>query len=211
MVVMGMAGTGMAGMTRRERTDMASQRSAKVFVTESGQKIHGLLAEFATPADLYHACEKVRDAGYSQWDSHSPFPLHGMEEAMGIKRTKLPLIVAAGGFTGASLGYLMQYWMSGVDYLIMKQGKPFAAWQAHVPITFELGILLSAFSAIIGMLALNGLPRWHHPLFRSTRFLRATQDRFFISIEAGDGKFDPDATQALLAGAGATNVEFVEE
>jgi len=190
---------------------MANARSAKLFVTESGQKIYGLMAEFATPADLYHACEKVRDAGYSNWDSHTPFPVHGMEEAMGIKRTKLPLIVAVGGLSGASLGFLMQWWMSGIAYPLTKQGKPFAAWEAFVPITFELGILLSAFTCLIGMLALNGLPRWNHPLMKATRFLRSTQDRFFISIEASDPKFDPDATQALLTGAGATAIEFVED
>ncbi len=190
---------------------MSNTRTSKVYVNEAGQRIYGLLAEFATPADLYHACEKIRDAGYANWDSHTPFPIHGMEEAMGIKRTNLPIIVAIGGFSGAGLGFLMQWWMSGVDYLMMKQGKPFAAWQAFVPITFELGILLSAFTCIFGMLALNGLPRWNHPLMRSTRFLRSTQDRFFISIEATDTKFDPDATQAMLASVGATAVEFVED
>jgi len=185
--------------------------SNRVFVTEAGEQIHGVMAEFETPSAVYHACEMVRDAGYRKWDCHTPFPIHGMEDAMGIKRTRLPLIVAAGGFTGAGLGFLMQYWMSGVDYQIVVQGKPFAAWEPFVPITFELGILFSAFSAIIGMLAINGLPRWHHPLFKKTRFLRSSQDRFFIAIEACDGKFDPDQTRALLERAGAQSIELVEE
>jgi len=185
--------------------------TSKVYVTEAGEHIHGVMAEFETPADVYHACEMVRDAGYTKWDCHTPFPIHGMEDAMGIKRTRLPLIVAAGGFTGASLGYLMQYWMSGVDYQMVVQGKPFGAWEPFVPITFELGILFAAFSAIFGMLASNGLPRWHHPLLKKTRFLRSSQDRFFIAIEAIDSNFDPDQTRALLERAGARSIELVEE
>jgi len=185
--------------------------SSKVYVTETGEQIHGVMAEFETPADVYEACEKVRDAGYTKWDCHTPFPIHGMEDAMGIKRTKLPLLVAAFGFTGASLGYLMQHWMSGVDYQMVVQGKPYAAWEPFVPITFELGILFSAFASLIGMLAMNGLPRWHHPLLKKTRFLRSSQDRFFIAIEAADSKFDPDQTRALLEKAGAKSIELVEE
>jgi len=187
------------------------RNGGRVYVTEAGEEIHGILAEFATPADLYHAAEKVRDAGYERWDTFSPFPVHGMEEAMGIKRTKLPLMVAIGGFTGAGLGYLMQWWMSAVDYEMVVQGKPFHSWQAFVPITFELGILFSAFTAIIGMLALNALPRHHHPLLRKERFLSSSDDKFFICIEAGDTKFDPDSTRALLEHAKATSIELVEE
>ncbi len=187
-------------------------RGDKVFVTESGERIHGLLAEFATPADLYHAAEKVRDAGYARWDTYSPFPVHGMEEAMGIKRTKLPVLVACIGLTGAGLGFLMQYWMTAVDYTYnVVQGKPDNAWEPFIPITFELGILFSAFTAIIGMLAMNGLPRHHHPLFKKERFLSASQDKFFIAIEAADPGFDPDRTMALLEKAGATSIELVEE
>ncbi len=186
-----------------------------LYVTEAGEPIHGILAEFATPADLYHASERVRDAGYTKWDTFTPFPIHGMEEAMGIKRTKLPLLVAAGGFTGVGLAYLMQWWMSA-DYHMVVQGKPYGSllsggWQPFVPITFELGILFAAFSSLIGMLALNGLPRWHHPLLKKERFLASSEDRFFVCIEAKDANFDPDKTRALLEGAGATSIELVEE
>ena len=124
--------------------------SAPVYVTESGEQLHGIMAEFATPADLYHAAEKVRDAGYRKWDTFSPFPVHGMEEAMGVKRTILPFLVACGGFTGAGLGFLMQWWMASRDYQMVTQGKPFFSWQAFIPITFECGILFSAFTAIFG-------------------------------------------------------------
>lgn len=189
--------------------------SGKLYVTESNEPIHGIMAEFDTPADLYHAAEKVRDAGYRHWDTHTPFPIHGMEDAMGISRTKLPVLVAAGGFTGATLGYLMQWWMSH-DYKLVVQGKPWGhlfegGWEPFIPIVFELGILLSAFTAIIGMLAMNGLPRWHHPLLKKSRFLRASQDKFFVAIEACDPNFDPEKTRALLEKAGARAIELVEE
>jgi hypothetical protein len=191
--------------------------AARVFVTEDNKEIYGVMAEFATPAALYHACESVRDAGYQHWDSYTPFPIHNMEEAMGIKRTILPVLVAAMAFTGVGLSYLMQWWMSSVDYPLMKQGKPSGSfigdggWQAFVPILFELGVLLAAFTSIIGMLALNGLPRWHHPLFAKERFLKVSDDRFVIAVEARDLKFDPERTRELLRNAGATSIELVEE
>lgn len=190
---------------------MAAAAASRVFVTESGQRLYGMMAEFATPADLYHAAEKVRDAGYEKWDTYSPFPIHGMEEAMGVRRTILPVLVFCGGMTGAGLGYLMQWWISAVDYQMMTQGKPFHTWQAFVPITFELGVLLSAFTTLIGMLALNGLPRWNHPLLKKERFLASSDDKFFIAIEVEDKNFDPERTRRLLEGAGATSIELVEE
>jgi len=186
-------------------------KSGRLYVTEAGEPIHGIMAEFATPADIFHAAEKVRDAGYTRWDTHTPFPIHDMEEAMGVKRTLLPALVAAGGFTGVGLAYLMQWWMSAIDYELVVQGKPYNSWQAFVPITFELGILFAAFTSIIGMLALNGLPRWHHPLLKKERFLSSSDDRFFVSIEAQDPAFDPDRTRLLLEQAGATSIELVEE
>ncbi|MDX2131679.1 MAG: DUF3341 domain-containing protein [Planctomycetota bacterium] len=185
--------------------------SGRVYVTESGEAIHGILASFATPADLYHAAEKVRDQGYSRWDTFTPFPIHGLEEAMGMRRTKLPVLVACIGLSGSGLGFLMQWWMSMYGYALVTQGKPFNSWQAFVPITFELGILFSAFTALIGMLALNGLPRHHHPLFRKERFLASSDDGFFVCVEASDPRFDPDRTRSLLEHAGATSIELVEE
>lgn len=186
-------------------------RHSKVYVTEQGETIHGILAEFATPAELYHAAEKVRDAGYGRWDTFTPFPIHGLEDAMGISRTKLPVLIACMAFTGASLAFLMQHWMAGIDYQMVHQGKPYSSWQAFVPITFELGVLLAAFTALIGMLARNGLPRWHHPLFKKARFLSSSDDRFFICVEASDAKFDPEVTRGLLERAGASSIELVEE
>jgi len=181
------------------------------FVTESGAAVYGVLAEFHSPAEVYHAAEKVRDAGYSKWDVYTPFPIHGMEDAMGVKKTILPLLVAAGAFTGAGLAYLLQWWVSAVDYPVVVQGKPPWAWEPFTPIVFELGVLCSAFTALLSMLALNGLPRWHHPLFAKERFLRCSQDRFCIAIEAVDAKFSPQGARSLLQSAGAHAVELVEE
>lgn len=187
------------------------RRPAPRYVTEAGAPVHGIVAEFATPSGVYHAAEKVRDAGYTRWDVHSPFPIHGIEDAMGMRRTILPVIVATCAFVGVFCALLMQWWMGAVDYPLMVQGKPYAAWEPWVPITFELGVLFSAFGALIGMMALNGLPRFYHPLFRKDRFLRSGQDRFFISIEASDPKFDPYRARDLLQAAGGTDIDLVEE
>lgn len=187
---------------------MAKQR--KVYVTESGEPVYGVIAEFATPADVYHAAEKVRDAGYSQWDVYAPFPIHGIDEAMGQKRTKLPLVCAGVGLTGAGLGYLMQYWMSGVNYQLVVQGKPYGPWEPFVPITFELGILFTAFATLIAMLAMNGLPRHNHPLLKKERFLACSDDTLAICIESADDKFDPDQTRAMLERLGGKNIDLVE-
>lgn len=181
------------------------------FVTESGAPLAGIVGEFDEVSAVYHAAEQIRDAGYQKWDLHSPFPIHGVEDAMGMKRTKLPFAVAAGGLTGAALGFLMQWWMSGVDYQIVVQGKPYGAWQAFIPITFEFGVLGTAFTALIGMFMLNGLPRHSHPLMNLDRFLRSSDDRFFIYIETADAKFDPDSTRTLLESTGATHIELVED
>lgn len=179
------------------------------FVTPSGAEVHGIIGQFSTPADVYHAAEKVRDAGYSRWDVHTPFPIHGLEDAMGIKRTTLPLISGSVGLGGAAVGFALQLFI-GLDYQMVVQGKPYAAWEPFVPVTFELGILHCAFATLIGMLALNGLPRWHHPLFNNKRFLKSSDDTFFIAIEAADAKFEPGAVKAILESAGATNIEIVE-
>lgn len=183
----------------------------QIFRTERGRGVYGLLAEFATPADLTHACEKVRDAGYRQWDAYAPFPVHGLDEAMGLKRPLLPLVVGVIGLSGACLGFIFQMWVRHGAYALVHQGKPTDSWQVLVPVTFEIGVLFSAFTCIIGMLAFNALPRWHHPLMRSARFLRVSDDKYAIAIESRDPRFDAQATRALLEGAGATAVEVVED
>jgi len=171
----------------------------------------GVLAQFATPADLFRGCERVRDAGYTRWDAHTPFPVHGLDGAMGMTRSKLPWIILVLGLGGAATGFLLQTWVHSMAYPLTISGKPHFAWPAYVPITFELGVLGGALGAVFGMLGLNQLPRHHHPVFDGSRFSRFSDDSFFISIEAGDPKFDAEATRRLLEGAGASHVELVEE
>ncbi len=177
----------------------------------SEKKPFALLAEFDTPQDVFHACERVRDAGYTQWDAHTPFPVHGLDGAMGLKPSFVPWIVAFFGFSGAIGGFLLQTWVSMVASPLVISGKPLFSWQAFVPVTFECGVLAAAASALFGMLYLNRLPMLYHPLFESKRFERASDDRFFISIEAGDPQFDVNATQSFLQGLGAEAVELVED
>jgi Ni/Fe-hydrogenase subunit HybB-like protein len=171
---------------------------------------YGILAEFATPAALYHACEQVRDAGFTRWDAHSPFPVHGLEKAMGLRRSMLPWIVLAMGLLGAAGGFGLQWWVHADAYPLVISGKPYFAWPAMIPITFELGVLFAALGAVVGMLGLNRLPMHHHPLFRSKVFERVTDDAFFISIESWDPRFDPSATGKLLESVGARRVELLE-
>jgi len=171
----------------------------------------GVLAEFATPADLYRACERVRDAGYTRWDAHTPFPVHGLEGAMGMRRSKLPWIILVMALGGAATGFLLQTWVHSMAYPLTISGKPHFAWPAYVPITFELGVLGGALAAVFGMFGLNQLPRHHHPLFESARFARFSDDAFFISIESIDPIFDAATTSKLLQGAGASHVEIVED
>lgn len=170
----------------------------------------GLLAEFDSPHSLAHACERVRDAGYSRWDAHSPFPVHGMEEMIGMRPSRVSFFVGTGALLGVGGAWLLQYWTSAVDYEMVTAGKPFGAWEPFTPIMFELGVLLASFGAILGMLLLNGLPRWHHPLLKIDRFLSSTDDAFFISIESADSKFDPQNTRRLLEEAGAISVQSVQ-
>jgi hypothetical protein len=169
----------------------------------------GLLAEFNSLEVFLEAARQVRDAGFRRWDAHAPFPVHGLNDAMGIRQTRLPLVVLGGAITGGGLALLMQWWMNAVDYPYLISGKPIFSLPANIPVYFELTILFSALGAFVGMLAMNGLPRLHHPLFRNERFRRATQDRFFISIEAKDPKFDPRSVQDFLECLGSVHVETI--
>jgi hypothetical protein len=169
------------------------------------------LAQYDSSAKVLHAAEKVRKAGYTKFDAHSPFPVHGMDAAMGLPDSKVGWIVFFSGLTGVCGAYLMMWWMGGVDYPLVVGGKPGFTLPSSVPIMFELMVLLSAFGAIFGMLHLNKMPRHHHPLFESETFRAATDDKFFISIEAEDPKFDLAETKSILEGTHPTLVELVEE
>ncbi|MBK8094642.1 MAG: DUF3341 domain-containing protein [Verrucomicrobiaceae bacterium] len=192
------------------------------------KRVHGYLAEFDNVQDLYHAAEQVRDAGYNRWDVHSPFPIHGMDEAMGNPRSILPKFVFIGGITGTTIAFILQtvtqtnFWQSiGLGFIqkivetypTVVQGKPTDIWTlpAFFPVMFELTILFSAFTTLFGLLALIGLPRWNHPLFASKRFAKFSDDGFFVCIEARDPKFTQEGTKALLEKAGGKNIELVED
>ena len=170
----------------------------------------GLLAEFRTAEDLRRAATAMREAGYTKWDAHTPFPVHGLDDAMGIRPTRLPWFVLAAGIAGCGGGILMQWWMNAVNYPIIISGKPFFSLPAQIPVAFELTILLASLTAFLGMLGSNALPQLAHPLFANARFRRASNDAFFISVEAADRLFDVEATDRLLRSAGSISVEWIE-
>ena len=175
------------------------------------QKNWGVLAEFANPAELLHAAQKLHDLGYRKFETWSPFPIHGMDDAMGLSGSKVPWLTLGGGLTGLSIGLLLQWWTGAVDYPIVIGGKGYFDWQFAVPVTFELSILLSAFGTVFGMFALNFLPRPYHPLDQVPDFRRVTDDKFFLSIEVSDPLFDMEQTQTLLSELGGTGLTVVEE
>jgi len=169
-----------------------------------------MLAEFNTPDELLAATRRAREAGYQQMDAYTPFPVEGLAEALGFQRTGLPFLVLLGGIVGGVGGYLMQYWMAAIDYPLNVGGRPLHSWPAFIPVTFELTILVAALAAVLGMLALNGLPMPYHPLFNVPRFALATRNSFFLCIEARDPKFDRDETRRFLESVKAREVSDVE-
>jgi hypothetical protein len=171
----------------------------------------GLLAEYESVDDILKAARAVRRAGFTRWDVHSPFPIHGIDYAMGIKSTILPWLVLGGGLTGLGTAIWLQWYCNAYDYQFIISGKPFWSFPANVPIMFELTVLFSALTAVFGMLGLNHLPQLYNPLFKIARFRRVTTDRFFVVIDASDTKFDEEATTRLLTEAGAKSIERVED
>ena len=179
--------------------------------TTTQNKLWGLLAQYENPHELYQACEKVRGSGFDQWDACTPFPVHGLEKAMGLKASKLPWVVLSMGIAGSTFMLFFQAWISGNVYPIIVGGKPLFSLPAFVPIWYEITVLSSCLGAFFGNWILNGLPRPHHPAFNNKSFDRVTDDKFFILIEAADPKFELTATKALLSSTGASNVEVVED
>jgi len=169
------------------------------------------MAQYESAADIYHACEQVRDAGFTKWDACTPFPVHGLDDAMGVKRSILPWIVLGGGLTGGIFAMAFMLWVSVVDYPLNIGGKPLASIPAFIPITFELTVLFSVFSTFFGLWFLCRLPQLHHPAFGKKAFERVTDDKFFILIEATDPKFQLETTKALLNKTGASLVDEVED
>ena len=177
------------------------------------KRVYGYLAEFKSAAALYKAAEKVRDAGFKKWDCYSPYPIHGLDGAMGLKRSILPWFVFCGGMTGTATAFTLAYATQVVIFPTVVQGKPANIFTipAYFPIMFELTVLFSGFTVLFGLLALMKLPRLNHPLFASKQFARATDDGFFIAIEARDPSFSTTGTHELLAMIGGANIELVEE
>ena len=172
--------------------------------------IYGLLAEFETPEAVLAASEAVHAAGYREIDAYTPFPIHGLDVAIGFPRQRLPLIVLLGGLFGAVAGFGMQYFAAVIHYPMNVGGRPMNSWPSFIPIAFETTILFAALSAVFGMLALNRLPLPYHPVFNVPEFKRASQDRFYLCIKTSDPNFDDTATRALLTAQNPDAIYDVE-
>lgn len=173
------------------------------------KQIYGVLAEFRNPKELVDAASSVKKSGYQDFDTYAPFPIHGMEKAMGLKKSPLGWIVLGGALTGMIGALALMIWVMGYEYPMNISGKPYINFPIYIPITFELTVLLAAFAATFGMLALNKLPRLHNPLFNVERFSKASDDGFFVHIEASDDLFAEEKVKKLFQDNGATHIETV--
>ncbi len=175
------------------------------------RNVYGLLAEFDTPTQMVDAARRVRDAGYTKTDAFSPFPIHEIDEALGVKRSILPFLVLGGGITGLLTGLGLTTFVHVFEYPIIVGGRPFFSLTSFIVPMFELTILFSAFVAVFGMLLLNGLPQPYHPVFNVPRFALATREKFFLLIETKDPQFDYEATRSFMEGLNAQEVFDVDE
>jgi hypothetical protein len=164
------------------------------------------MAEFETAQAVLQATRRAREEGYHDMDAYTPYPVEGLADELGLRRTRVPFVVLVAGLVGAASGYFMQYWSMAVDYPFNSGGKPFNSWPAFIPVMFEVMVLVAGFAALFGMLLLNGLPQPYHPVFNVPHFVEASQYRFFLCIEATDPRFDRVATREFLAGLGPLQV-----
>jgi hypothetical protein len=171
--------------------------------------LNGLLAEFADPDILVEAAGRTSQAGYRRIDAFTPQPVHGLPEALGIRGNRVAMVVLIGAIFGACVGYGLQYYMAGLSYVHNVGGRPVHSWPQFIPVTFETTILFAALSAVIGMFAMNGLPLPYHPVFSGSHFHRASQDRFFLWIEASDPQFNEEETRRFLEAFHPLSVEAV--
>lgn len=176
----------------------------------SKSSLYGLMAEFDNPQALLAAARRAYAEGYRRMDAYTPFPVEGLAEAIGFSHTRLPLIVLIGGIIGCLGGFLLQYYISVIAYPLNVGGRPLNSWPAFIPVTFEVTILVAALAAVVGMLALNGLPMPYHPVFNVSRFRLATRNEFFLGIEATDPKFDREETRQFLESLQPREVYDVE-
>lgn len=177
----------------------------------SEPKTYGVVAEFDSPGQLLEAARKTREAGYREIEAYTPFPLHGLSDAVGFKDEKVPWIVFLGGVVGASCGYLLQFYTSVIDYPLNVGGKGLNSIPMFFPVTYECTILFASFGAFLGMLALNKLPQPYHGAFNTPNFERASQDKFFLAVEANDKQFDEVETKRFMETMDANNVSLVKE
>jgi hypothetical protein len=173
-------------------------------------QVYGIVASFENPKGLLEAAKKVRSAGYKRFDCHSPFPVHGLDDAMGLKQSKVGFIAGICGAIGFVFALWLQWWTSAVDYPLVIAGKPFFSYQAFVPVTFGLTVLFAAFGAFFGMLYVNRLPRWFHGVFYSEKFSRVVDDAFYVSIESDDPQFNREETSRFLESIGGKDIELLE-
>jgi Ni/Fe-hydrogenase subunit HybB-like protein len=199
-----------AAKPREEPAESIAPDQAAALEDDFGEWTYGAQASFEGPADLLEAARRLHERGYRRFDTHSPFPVHGMEQAMGLGRSKVPYFTLAGGIFGLAFAQTLQWYQSAVCYPLITGGKPLNSTEAFLPITFETTILYAAFGAVAGMLLLNRLPRLYHAAFRGASFAAATADGFILTVEADDPKFDLRETTALLAAAGGTRIELVD-
>ncbi|MFA6241345.1 MAG: DUF3341 domain-containing protein [Candidatus Hydrogenedentales bacterium] len=179
--------------------------------TDEGPKVFGVIAEFDDPDDVVKAAQRAYDHGYRKMDAYTPFPVHGLAEAVGYRKNLVAPLVLCGGLTGALTGFVLQYIACSWHYPYQIGGRPYVSWPMFVPITFELGILFAAFCAVFGMFAMNGLPMPYHPVFNAKGFEGATRDKFYLCIEAVDDRYDENETTSFLKGLGAQQVSVVQQ
>ncbi len=177
---------------------------------EEAKEVYGVVGEFDAPDTLLNAAKGLRHEGYTNVDAMTPFPIHGLEDAVGLKPSKLGFIVLGVGIFGLANALFLQWWTGAVDYPLVIGGKPLFAFEFSVPVTFELTVLFAAFAAVVGMFALNGLPRFHHPAFHYKNFPRVTDDRYLLVIERTDPLFDAEIARQHLVKYGAVQTELVE-
>ncbi len=174
-------------------------------------RLHGVVAEFDSPESLLASARALRSDGYTKMDAFTPFPVHGLDKALGLGRSRLGYLVFGAGLTGMVGALLLQWWTGAVDYPLVIGGKPFFAFEFSIPITFEVTVLLASFAAVVGMFVVTGLPRLSHPVFHAESFRRVTDDGFVLVIESDDPKFDAAACVRRLEALGARRTEVVEE
>lgn len=173
--------------------------------------LYGVMAEFDSPKELVAATRAAREAGFTRMDGYSPFPIHEMDHALGIKRTILPYLIFTAGILGGAGGFFLQYWTHAINYPLNVGGRPYLSIPSFIPITFECIVLAASLTAVVGMILLNGLPQPYHPVFNAPRFALASRDKFFLAIESSDPKFDYDETMQFLQNLNAREVFDVTE